>query len=423
MTSGEQTPTERLPSAGDREQQTSPVRAVLGSGFLRGAVVALFLAGIGISAASPQLTLFMVTDLGASLPLAGLYYLTNLAAPVVGFLVGRWSDRGENRLLPFRICALIGAAGWALMSLADQVWMPFAISIGALSAAGAGMGQLFAACRDELNRRPTAVDNQVISMVRMAFTAGYVVGPVVGSWFAEVTSYRTMLAATAICMAAQLVPLGTRRVLRFHHEQVLDTDGIPRRDPSLAPLLVFLGLTVLAMSGDTIKFGFLPIYMDQQLHLDPALRGAVIGSQPLAEFCLMPLAARLADRFSPLRVYPFGAAAGVGAYLAYATSHGVVGLFCGQFLVATEWACVAALGVNIAQNLAPTRVGTASALFTSSTPVSGAIGGLMGGVAVTALGLPRVFFIPAALAVFGFAGLVLLARAEPRILPRTARPG
>ena len=175
------------------------------------------------------------------------------------------------------------------------------------------------------------------------------------------------------------------------------------------------------MTGDTIKFGFLPIYMDQQLHLDPALRGAVIGSQPLAEFCLMPVAARLADRFSPLRVYPFGAAFGACAYLAYASSHNVAGLFLGQFLVAAEWACVAALGVSIAQNLYPTRVATASALFTSSTPVSGSIGGLIGGTVVAGIGLPKVFYIPAAFAVVGCVGLFVLSRSEHRILPGTRR--
>jgi SET family sugar efflux transporter-like MFS transporter len=349
---------------------------------------------------------------------AGVFYLTNLAAPLVGFLVGRWSDRGSNRLLPFRICAVIGALGWALMAVADKVWMPFAISVFALSAAGAAMGQLFAAVRDELSRHPTLVDNQVISMVRMAFTAGYVVGPVLGSWFAEAFGYRPMLAATAACVLAQLLPLGTQKVLRYHHSGSTTTTSGPRAEPSIAPLLIFLGLTVLAMTGDTIKFGYLPIYMDQQLHLEPALRGAVIGLQPLAEFCLMPIAARLADRFSPLRVYPFGALFGIGAYLAYATSHSVVGLFAGQLMVAAEWACVAALGVSIAQNLYPTRVATASALFTSSTPVSGAIGGLIGGTVVSALGLPKVFFIPACFAVLGCLGLFVLSRSEHRILPR-----
>ena len=240
MTSGrDRTPTDQRAS-GHNDQEASAYRVVLRTPFFRASVIALLLSGVGVSAASPQLTLFMVTELGASLPVAGLFYLTNLAAPLVGFLVGRWSDRGENRLVAFRICALIGAIGWGLMAVSDHVWMPFAISAFALSAAGAAMGQLFAACRDELSRHPTLVDNQVISMVRMAFTAGYVLGPVLGSWYASAFGYRPMLAATAVCVLAQLVPLGRQRVLRYRRSTTGPATG-PAVEPSIAPLLIFLG--------------------------------------------------------------------------------------------------------------------------------------------------------------------------------------
>ena len=36
------------------------------------------------------------------MPVAGLFFLTNLAAPILGFVVGRWSDRLADRLSLFR---------------------------------------------------------------------------------------------------------------------------------------------------------------------------------------------------------------------------------------------------------------------------------------------------------------------------------
>ena len=48
--------------------------------FYRGATVALFLSGLGTSAAAPQITLFLVNDLHVSLTTAGLFYLTNITA-------------------------------------------------------------------------------------------------------------------------------------------------------------------------------------------------------------------------------------------------------------------------------------------------------------------------------------------------------
>jgi SET family sugar efflux transporter-like MFS transporter len=59
-------------------------------------MVSLFFAGLAISVAMPQLSLFLVQDLSASLPVAGLFFLTNLAAPILGFVVGTWSDRGRT---------------------------------------------------------------------------------------------------------------------------------------------------------------------------------------------------------------------------------------------------------------------------------------------------------------------------------------
>ena len=121
----------------------------------------------------------------------------------------------------------------------------------------------------------------------------------------------------------------------------------------MMPLLVFTAICVLAMTGDTIKFGYLPIYMAEQLHVSDSVRGAVIGIQPLLELLMLPAVARLADRYGPLRIMTVGAALGLAGNLAYATSSSVGGLFLGQALTAGLWACVGALGVSIAQQLYP----------------------------------------------------------------------
>ena len=106
---------------------------------------------------------------------------------------------------------------------------------------------------------------------------------------------------------------------------------------------------------------------------------------------------------------------GLAGNLAYATSTSVGTLFLGQALTAGLWACVGALGVSIAQQLYPEGVGTASGVFLSAIPVSSAIGGAIGGLGVAAIGLPHVFFVPAALttiATVAFAVLSVRARPE-----------
>ena len=52
-----------------------------------------------------------------------------------------------------------------------------------------------------------------------------------------------------------------------------------------------------------------------------------------------------------------------------------------------------------------------SAIFMSSTALSSALGGVAGGLGVAVLGLPHVFFIPAACSFAAVLGLAVMARA------------
>ncbi|WBQ02529.1 MFS transporter [Kribbella sp. CA-293567] len=403
------------------DRPESALRIVVRSRFYRSAFLSLLIAGIGTSAATPQLTLFLVKELGTPLPVAGLYYVTNLAAPVAGFLIGRWSDRSPERMLWFRLCAVVGTVGWLAMALADSVWLPFVISALALSVGGGAMAQLFAACRDELSRHPTKADNRVVAAIRMAFTVGWMLGPVLGSWFGGVFGLRALLVATAVCVFAQIIPFGRQRIERYADLTLRPHAESRRQIDHMMPLLVFTAVCVLAMTGDTIKFGYLPIYMADELHISDSMRGAVIGIQPLLELLMLPLVARLADRVGAMPVMTGGAVLGLAGNLAYATSTSVGMLFLGQALTAGLWACVGALGVSIAQQLYPEGVGTASGVFLSAIPVSSAIGGAIGGLGVAAIGLPHVFFVPAVLTTFATAAFVVLSlRARPVLPPRDA---
>lgn len=390
-------------------EPSSVVGTVWASPFFRAATLSLFLAGVGLSAMAPQLTLFLTEDLGASLSVASLYYLTSLAAPVAGFVIGHRSDRRPDRLPLLRVCAVVGAGGWLAMAAATQLWVPFVISLVALSVSSATGALLFAAVRDELTRNPTPADNRVVSTVRLAYTVGWVVGPLWGSWFGGVAGLRWLLVSTALLTLGQIVPLVGRRVARHVVTAPLGLGGGTDRRAML-PLLLFAGLCALAISGDTVKFSFLPIYMERDLGTADTTRGAVMAIQPAFELLLMPLFALWADRIGPWRIVVGGMAMGVAANLTFALSDGVAGLFAGQLLMAAVWAALAGLGVSVAQRLYPQGVGVASTTFFSALPVASTIGALTGSVGVGTLGLPSVFFIPTALSAAGVAGLLLLAR-------------
>jgi SET family sugar efflux transporter-like MFS transporter len=390
----------------------SALRVTFASPLYRGATVALFLAGLGMSAAAPQIALFLVNDLHVSLTTAGLYYLTNLTAPVAGYLIGARSDRTGRRLGLFRLCAVAGCLGWLGIAFSTQAWMPFVISALVLAFAGAGGSQLFAAIHDDLRLTGSAVGDEVVSIVRMALTAGWIVGPVVGSFLAAAVGPRAMLTATALCTLAQLIPLGFLRTTPVEATPAPDSEHVLRRRGLrvMLPLLAFTGLYVLVYAGEPVKYAYLPIYLHDDLRMPAVISGAVIGIQPLIELLLMPLAVVVARRVGAMRLMVLGAAFGVGANLCFALTGGVVGMFAGQFLMGGVWGVFAALGIIVAQRLLPDAVATASAIFMSSTAIASALGGLTGGAGVGILGLPLVFLAPAMFSLVATVGIAAMSR-------------
>ena len=409
------------PDAADVPPKRSAVRTVRGSPLYRGATIALFLSGVGTSAAAPQITLFLVDDLHVSLTTAGLYYLTNITAPVAGYLIGARSDRTGRRLGLFRLCALAGFLGWCAMAAADPVWMPFVISALVLALAGAAASQLFAAVHDDLHAAASPVSDGVISIVRMALTAGWIVGPVGGSLLATAAGPRVMFAATGVCTLAQIVPMGFSRERPTRSDArgtIAATEAQSERAAGrpvlrvMLPLLAFTALYVLVYAGEPIKYGYLTIYMHTDLHQPIAVSGAAIGIQPLIELILMPVAVVVARRIGMMRLMVVGAAFGVGANLCFALTGTAAGMFAGQILMGGVWGVFAGLGIIVAQRLLPQAVATASAIFMSSSAIASALGGVTGGVGVDLLGLPHVFLAPAVYGAIATVGMAVMSRSR-----------
>ena len=399
------------PTGADVATTSCAARSVWTSPLYRGATVSLFLSGLGTSAAAPQITLFLVNDLHVSLTTAGLYYLTNITAPVAGYVIGARSDRSGRRLGLFQLCAVAGCLGWIAMALADHVWMPFVISSLVLAFSGAAGSQLFAAVHDHLHATDSPVSDGVVSIVRMALTAGWIVGPVLGSLLATAAGPRAMLAATGLCTLAQIAPMGFVGTISARPRARAASDAQSERPGmrAMLPLLAFTGLYVFVYAGEPIKYGYLTIYMHNQMHLPTAASGAVIGIQPLIELLLMPMAVVVARRMGMMRLMIFGAAFGVGANLCFALTGNILGMFAGQILMGGVWGIFAALGIIVAQRLLPEAVATASAIFMSSTAIASALGGLTGSLGVSLLGLPHVFLAPALYCLIATIGITILS--------------
>lgn len=407
-----------MPGHAVTTRSSSTLGLLLGSRLYRRATVSLFFGGLGISMAIPQLSLFLVQDLHASLPVAGLFFLTNLAAPVFGFVVGRWSDRLTDRLSLFRVGAVVGLVGWVVMAFTTEVWMAFAVNLMVLGFAAATGSLIFAAVRDQLTHAPTGADSRVMSTVRLGFSLGFMTGPVLGSVLGGVAGLRLTLIASGVCTVLQAVPMIGQTVTRAVPDRVVPGDGAADRDASrrqgLLPLVTFLGLSVLAMCGDTIRFAYLPIYMELQLDTPDWLRGVVISVQSVGMLVFIPIMGVLADRFGAHRLVVVNVLLGVGANLGFMAADTELGLITATALNSAMWATLGGIGVIVAQDLYPNGIGLASSLYFSALRFSAAIGGIAGALGVGWLGVPGVFLIPALLCLVAAVGLMIQASVRHR---------
>ena len=401
-----------MPEHAVTTRSSSTLGLVAGSQLYRRAMVSLFFAGLAISVAMPQLSLFLVQDLHASLPVAGLFFLTNLAAPVLGFVVGRWSDRLTDRLSLFRVGAVVGLFGWVMMAFTTEIWMAFAVNLTVLGFAGATSSLIFAAVRDQLTHAPTGADNRVMSTVRLGFSLGFMTGPLLGSVLGGVAGLRVTLIASGICTLLQAVPMIGQTVTRAVPDRVIPPDDAgpnASRPPSLLPLVTFLSLSVLAMCGDTIRFSYLPIYMELQLGTPDWLRGVVISVQSVGMLVFIPIMGALADRFGAHRLVVVNVLLGVGANLGFMAADSELGLIAATVLNSAMWATLGGIGVIVAQDLYPSGIGLASSLYFSALRFSAAIGGLAGALGVGWFGVPGVFLVPALLCLVAAVGLLIQA--------------
>jgi SET family sugar efflux transporter-like MFS transporter len=235
-----------------------------------------------------------------------------------------------------------------------------------------------------------------------------------------VVGLRLTLIASGLCTALQAVPMIGQMVARAAPEQVLSAAGQKGSGPvSLVPLVTFLSLSVLAMCGDTIRFAYLPIFMELQLGTPDWLRGVVISAQSVGMVVFIPVLGVLADRFGADRLVVVNVLVGVAANLGFMAAGSEWMLIAATLLNSAMWATLGGIGITVAQDLYPTGIGMASSLYFSAIRFSAAVGGVAGGLGVGWFGVPGVFLVPALLCIVSALGLLVQALARRRTSDRS----
>ena len=399
----------------------------------RGVLISLVLSGIAVSSYVPLLSLYLVQTLRASDSTVGLFTLTSLASPVVGILLGRWSDRLTSRLRLLVVVSAWLALGRVAMGLAPSFGVAVAVGIVFGAFTGITGAQVFALLRELLEREGEPQQATITSTIRSGYSLGWALGPVLGSLLADGLGYRAALAASGLLVLLPLLPLchpavrvrppgssNDRSSPRRRADQ--PDNAVRRQDRSWGArsLWLFAVVCLLALTGEALRLTYLPLLAVDRLGVPLWLFGLLVSLAPVIELGAMPAAGMLADRLGLRPVIFVGLIVGAGGFAAFATSTGFLGLLVGQVCNACFIAVLLGVGVTYAQRLHPGGVGFAASVFFAAQSLSLVSSGLLGGALADRSGLLVLFLTAVVLAA---AAAVLLLFTRPPMVAQLDLPG
>ena len=224
-----------------------------------------------------------------SLPFAMFILVAAAAQPWGGAMAERW---GHRRV--FMLAAGAGAAGLAMVTLADNYWLMLCCRM----ASAIGNGVVFATCQSyAIHHTTKATRARGMAMFVAGVMAAAVCGPSIGGMIADHFGYLpTLLFAAAIAAGA----IATGRALLGEDER-----GGTRQGPGLGAFLTVLAIPrmlalmlLVAVPAKILLNGALfyltPLALTA-MHEPQSVVGRVMMSYGIATIVLGPLAARFAD--------------------------------------------------------------------------------------------------------------------------------
>ncbi|BDV36378.1 MFS transporter [Methylocystis iwaonis] len=217
-------------------------------------------------------------------------------------LWGRFARGCGMSMLLFSTCALT-AASYFTMAVADGA-ATFTIGRALQGAAGSGIILLLAIDCSSARATRGYVDLQ------QAFSAGCLVGPILGGWAFAHQRLSLLLCFAAVALLALAIACALLfRTARFHPPQ-----GREGENGLSEPVFARRGrnrvLIVAALFGTAGAFGFTPFFAEwaarrDAAHLDPSTAGMVHASAWLAAMIILPIWSRVIESVAATRSIAF----------------------------------------------------------------------------------------------------------------------
>lgn len=361
-------------AGGDEPQpRTGPVRVVLHDAVYRSIFLILVVQGVMFGGQMPFMPLWAKDQLGAgSVEVGAISLVSSLVTTGFGLAYGLVTDRTGRRV------------SWILWAYAVALPVRIALAyvtslvIGAVLYALIGMAMFvlfYAILGDWLRHRQDQQRAEVMNIVRLGFTIGWLTGAFGAGWFVTNFGYDGMFLGTAALHALSMALLvtGVRDAPMGDSRAV----GAPARsddtplwaDLSRPAVAWYLATTVCTGAASVARMTLLPLYLRDVVRADADAVGVVFGIEPLYEIPVTLLAGAIVGRVGVERLMLVGIGAGILYFAAVAATTSFLPFLAIEALYAVVVTATFGFGLVHAQNLMPRRGGMAIATYNAAGTV------------------------------------------------------
>lgn len=329
----------------------------------------------------PLSSLFIVEMLNATPMMLSLYMVLAVASSVaVSQLLAAQSDKNWQRktiLVVSLSCYLITVVSFIFVR---DYWVGVTIATLFGSVSGAAFGQLFAMGREYADQH-LKDSTTFLSTMRAGIAIAWVFGPPLAFMIKASFGF-----SAAFSVSAVIVSFGILVILLYLPScKVVAEEG---EEQSLKPaskgrtglVALYCMVIVFAFAANNLYITSVPLYLSQELKVDPNWLGFLFGTAALCEIPIMLWAGRLSEKVGTIKLLLMGITSGALFYSVMLTSTTFAAMLAAQLLNGFFIGICATLGMVVLQDMMRDRLGTASTLFSSMLNVSMLVASLSVGI-------------------------------------------
>ena len=387
-----------------------------------GVLAANFALGMAYSLVVPFISMWGTLHVGMTPAMFGLFMtVTSVSAIVLSTILARWSDTHVTRRTMLIVGSIGGMCGYLGYAFLTNVVALLLIGSLLLGVATVNFSQLFAFVREELARPENAHADApfLISVLRVAFSLAWTIGPAIGAWMMVTFSYRGIFLGAAGLFAFFLIG-----ILCFVPHRAHPPMGAANRQPLRKVLLrgdILANFTgfLLCFAAFNISMMNLPLMVTQELGGTEAHVGIIYSIAPVFEVPLMIWFGHLAARGHQAALIRFGVLMAALYFAALIFAQAPWQIYPMQIISAVSIAITTNITITFFQDLLPGQAGVATSIYSNSFSGGSLLGYFAFGMLLESLGHRGVFVVCSLLSVTTLVILLAQKRREQTALQRS----